>query len=100
MVRCSVAVPDAEGQSTRCRTALMDITERKQAEEALKDSRAQFENIVTSALDAIVNVSGDGRVVLMNPAAERMFGCEAPTVIGHAFDRFSRSSRVVPPSSG
>jgi PAS domain S-box-containing protein len=88
----SVAVPDAGGQSTRCRTALMDITERKQAEEGLKDSRAQFESIVTSALDAIVTVGGDGRVVLMNPAAERMFGCKAATVIGHAFDRFIQES--------
>jgi PAS domain S-box-containing protein len=88
----SVAVPDAGGQSTRCRTALMDITERKLAEEGLKDSRAQFESIVSSALDAIVNVSGDGRVVLMNPAAERMFGCPAETVIGHAFDRFVQES--------
>jgi PAS domain S-box-containing protein len=88
----SVAVPDAEGQSTRCRTALMDITERKQAEEGLKDSRAQFESIVTSALDAIVTVSGDRRVVLMNPAAERMFGCKAATAIGHAFDRFVQES--------
>jgi PAS domain S-box-containing protein len=66
----------------------MDITEHKQAEEGLKDSRAQFESIVTSALDAIVTVGGDGRVVLMNPAAERMFGCKAATAVGHAFDRF------------
>lgn len=88
----SVAVPDAGGQVTRCRTALMDITERKQAEAGLKDSRAQFERIVTSAMDAIVNVGGDGRVVLMNPAAERMFGCHAATVIGHAFDRFVQAS--------
>jgi PAS domain S-box-containing protein len=84
----SVAVPDAGGQSTRCRTVLMDITEHKQAEEGLKDSRAQFESIVTSALDAIVTVGGDGRMVLMNPAAERMFGCKAANAIGHAFDRF------------
>ena len=66
----------------------MDVTEHKQAEEGLKDSRAQFESIVTSALDAIVTVAGDGRMVLMNPAAERMFGCKAATAIGHAFDRF------------
>ena len=88
----SVAVPDAEGQSTRCRTALMDITERKQAEEGLKDSRAQFESIIISALDAIVTVSGDGRVVLMNPAAEQMFSCTAATAIGHPFDRFVQES--------
>jgi PAS domain S-box-containing protein len=88
----SVAMPDAGGQSARCRTALMDITERKQAEVGLKDSRAQFESIVTSALDAIVIVSEDARVVLMNPAAERMFGCKAATAIGHAFDRFVQES--------
>lgn len=88
----SVAVAEVGGQSTRCRTALMDITERKQADEELKDSRTQFESIVTSALDAIVTVSEDGRVVLMNPAAERMFGCKGPTAIGHAFDRFIQPS--------
>ena len=88
----SVAVPDAAGQTTRCRMALMDITERKHAEEGLKDSRAQFETIVSSALDAIVTVGGDGRVVLMNPAAERMFGCHAATTIGHTFDRFVQES--------
>ena len=88
----SVAVPDAEGQSALCRTALMDITERKQAEEGLKDSRAQFESIIISALDAIVTVSGDGRVVLMNPAAEQMFSCTAATAIGHPFDRFVQES--------
>ena len=88
----SIAVAEAGEQSTRCRTALMDITERKQAEEGLKDSRAQFESIVTSALDAIVTVSEDGRVVLMNPAAERMFGCRGSTAIGHAFDRFIQAS--------
>lgn len=87
----SVAVADAGG-ATRCRTALMDITERKQAEVGLKDSRAQFESIVTSALDAIVTVDDDGRVVLMNPAAEQMFGCKATTAIGHAFDRFVQES--------
>jgi len=70
----------------------MDITERKQAEAGLRDSRAQFESIVVSALDAIVTVGGDGRVVLMNPAAERMFGCNAATAIGHAFDRFVQVS--------
>ena len=90
----SVAVPDAGGQSTRCRTALMDITERKRAEEGLKDSRAQFESIVTSALDAIVTVGGDGRVVLMNPSAERMFGCKARPS-SPPFDRSSRKRRSV-----
>ena len=84
----SIAVPDPEGPATRCRTALMDVTERTLAEVGLRDSRAQFEGIVTSALDAIVTVGGDGRVVLMNPAAEQMFGCTARATIGHAFDRF------------
>ena len=44
--------------------------------------------IVESAMDAIITIDHDQRVVLFNPAAERMFGVPAADALGHTLDRF------------
>ena len=59
-----------------------DITERKRAEEALRESEARKCAILGSALDAIMDLDNDGRVTEMNPAAERMFGGSAASLTG------------------
>ncbi len=59
-----------------------DITERKQAEEALRQSEAQLHAITDSAQDAILMMDPQGLVTFWNPAAERIFGYAAEEVIG------------------
>jgi len=59
-----------------------DITERKRAEGALRESEARKCAILGSALDAIMDLDNDGRVTEMNPAAERMFGCTSMNLTG------------------
>jgi diguanylate cyclase (GGDEF)-like protein/PAS domain S-box-containing protein len=59
-----------------------DITERRRAEEALRESEARKCAILGSALDAIMDLDDDGRVTEMNPAAEQMFGCPAHELTG------------------
>src|SRR5688500_2131817 len=49
---------------------------------------ALLEAIVGSAMDAVVAVDLDQRVVLFNPAAEAMFACTAGEAIGQPLDRF------------
>lgn len=44
--------------------------------------------IVESAMDAIISVDDDQRVVLFNPAAERMFGVPAVEALGSPLERF------------
>jgi len=61
---------------------LRDITERKAAEDALIESRRRMEGIVESAMDAMITIDEDQRIVLFNPAAERMFGVLAANAIG------------------
>ncbi len=56
---------------------VVDITHRKHAEEALKRSEEQFSGILNTAMDAIITVDEDQRVVLFNRSAERMFGIDA-----------------------
>ena len=43
--------------------------------------------IVHSAMDAIVALDAEQRIVLFNPAAERMFGCPATDALGQSLDR-------------
>ena len=67
---------------------LRDITERKAAEDALSESRRRMEGIVDSAMDALITVDEQQRIMLFNPAAERMFGVAAADAIGAPIERF------------
>ena len=67
---------------------LRDITERKAFEDALLESRRRMEGIVESAMDALISVDENQRIVLFNPAAERMFGVSSDEAIGGPIDRF------------
>ncbi len=51
-----------------------DITERKWAEEALRDSETRLRVITDSARDAILMMDPDGVITFWNPAAERILG--------------------------
>ncbi len=65
-----------------------DITERVQAEAALAHSQAQMAGIIDTAMDAIITVDDDQRVVRWNAAAEQLFRCPAEDAIGQPLDRF------------
>ncbi|HEU5092595.1 MAG TPA: PAS domain-containing protein, partial [Nitrospira sp.] len=63
------------------------VTSRK-AEEQLLISRLRLESIIEAAMDAIITVDEDQRVVLFNHAAEQMFGCSTREAIGQPLDGF------------
>jgi PAS domain S-box-containing protein len=67
---------------------LRDVTERQAGEAALMESRRRLEGIVESAMDAIITVDEAQKIVLFNPAAERMFGCSADEAVGQSISRF------------
>lgn len=69
-------------------TANNDITERKRAEVALRSSEEQLASIIGSAMDAIITVDADQRIVLFNAAAEKIFECSPAEAIGQPLDRF------------
>jgi PAS domain S-box-containing protein len=79
---------DAEGRIVRWAGSLTDIDDLVRAEEALRESKERLAGIVSSAMDAIITVDEDQRVVLFNEAAERMFGCRAAEALGQPFNRF------------
>jgi len=62
--------------------AVVDITERKRAEENLRGSEARKAAILNSAIDCIVTIDHEGRIIEFNPAAESTFGYRRDEVIG------------------
>jgi PAS domain S-box-containing protein len=71
-----------------------DITERKRAEEELRESEARFRTLAESSPLAIF-VNREDKVVLANPAAAKLFGASSPEdLIGKpALDLFDPDSR-------
>jgi len=65
-----------------------DVTERKRAEADLWESHARLAGVIASAMDAIITVNEDQRVVVFNAAAETMFRCRARDVLGQPVERF------------
>ncbi len=66
----------------------VDITDRKQMEQKVRESEQRLEGIIGSAMDAIVAVDEEQRIVLFNSAAESIFRCPAGEAIGKKIDRF------------
>jgi PAS domain S-box-containing protein len=66
-----------------------DLTDRKMAEETLKQSEQQFRLLVQSVTDyAIYMLTPDGRVSNWNPGAQRIKGYLPEEVIGQHFSMF------------
>ena len=63
-------------------TVWRDITDRKKAEEALKQSRALLANIIEFLPDATFVIDLEGKVISWNRAIEEMTGLSAQTIVG------------------
>src|SRR5436305_3152431 len=79
---------DEQGRITGARSIAQDVTELRQAQQAVRESEARLSAIIQFALDPIIVTDQDGRIVLINPAGERVFCCAAADVIGTPVTRF------------
>lgn len=78
---------DADGQPHLLFAVVRDMTERKGAEDALRESERWLRTITEISKDAMVAIGADGLITLFNPAAERMFGWTAEEMLGQPLDR-------------
>jgi PAS domain S-box-containing protein len=62
-----------------------EITQRKEAEQALRNSEMQYRAITNTALDCFIGMDERGRVLAFNPAAEQCFGMTREEVLGRLF---------------
>ena len=87
-------IPNQYGHPTRFIAQLEDITTRKQLEHDLRSSEEKFRAISTSAMDAILLIDSDDKIIYWNPAAERIFGFTEKEVVGKEL-----STLIIPSSS-
>ena len=74
---------------------IRDITERAQAEAALRVSEERFRSVSEAAVDAIVSADTDGCLLSWNKGAEAMFGWSGEEVIGQPLT--DHHPRALPP---
>jgi PAS domain S-box-containing protein len=64
-----------------------DISERKRAEDALRESEERFRNLTSAAFESIV-ISEGGLIIDINDQGLKMFGFERAEMIGHKVIEF------------
>jgi len=71
-------VKDASGNPAGFRGISRDITERKNAENLIRESEAKYRNIFENAMEGIYQVTLGGHIVTVNKAFARMAGYASP----------------------
>jgi PAS domain S-box-containing protein len=67
-------IKSTAGEVIGAATLAHDISERKQAEEALKESEERFRGLFENATIGIYRTTPEGRILMANPALVRMLG--------------------------
>ncbi len=86
----SHAVPlrDAQGQITRLLAITRDITERKKAEDALRESKDFFEQLFLQSATSTQLLDRDGWCVRINPKLSELFGVKPEDIEGKKYNIF------------
>jgi PAS domain S-box-containing protein len=89
------AIRDESGKTTGYATISPNLDRYKQlqaalseADKLLRESQTRHAGIVASAMDAIITVNNEQKIVVFNPAAEKMFQCPAAQALGESISKF------------
>jgi PAS domain S-box-containing protein len=79
------AIKDKDGRQIGIVSVTDDITARKRLQQALKESEERYRSFVETAKSAIIAVDGEGKIILFNPAAEKIFGYPKEEIVDKDF---------------
>jgi PAS domain S-box-containing protein len=90
-----IATQDRPGQEKLCRAAVLDITERKRAEEALQLANLYNRSLIEASLDPLVTIGPNGKITDVNHATEEVTGYPREQLIDTDFsDYFTEPERA------
>ncbi|WP_395646386.1 PAS domain S-box protein [Terricaulis sp.] len=61
---------------------IRDLTDRRRAEQALREGTARLQAMLDTAVDGVILIDARGQVLMFNPACERLFGYHAGEIVG------------------
>jgi len=85
-------IRDAKGNITSCLEITRNITERKLADDKLRESEQKYRTIFENVNDTIIRLDKHGRLVDVNQRAEECFGYKPEEVIGKSFTKLGALS--------
>jgi PAS domain S-box-containing protein len=83
-------IPGSDGNTSLIGGTAFDITERKQAEEALRESEERFHAILRQATAGIVRKDAEGRFLFVNQAFCNMLGYTESELMGKTIWQFTQ----------
>jgi PAS domain S-box-containing protein len=83
----TIAILDADGTLTHYQGIILDITERRQAEAAIRASEERFRAMIEHSAEAMALLRADGTFLYASPAASRINGFSPDVFLGqNAFE--------------
>jgi PAS domain S-box-containing protein len=76
------------GEPVRMSGVCIDITDRKKAENALRESEAHYKHLVENISDVIFTLDPQGTITYISPVISKLYGYSPDEVIGTYFGRF------------
>jgi PAS domain S-box-containing protein len=84
-------IRDRRGRPVRITGTIQDVTEQKQAEQAIKEGEARLRAIMDTVVDGIVAIDENGMIESANVSAGRIFGYRTEEMVG------AHSDTLIPP---
>ena len=81
-------IQDTAGEPLGFRGVVLDLTERKRAEEALRASEERYRTVLEANPDPVVVYDMEGKVIYFNPAFTEVFGWSLEERLGKKMDLF------------